>query len=102
VQFTGNKLVLELQQLLYLTPFIPLLPRVIFQIHQHDYRLLSGIYGNSINDPTSLGMFYSVMCGFFLFPRPGHAVQFQSSSTCPNDIMRTFLESPTEKPDACC
>jgi len=37
---------------------------------------------------------------FFLFPGVGHAVQ--ARSTCPDDIMRTFLENPTEKPDASC
>jgi len=67
VHFTGNDLVLWLQNSLYFTASIPLLPRVIFQIRQHDYtllsRILSLIYGSSSNDAGSWGMFYSVMCG---------------------------------------
>ena len=186
VKFTGNDLVLGLRQALYTTGLIPQLPRVIFQIRQHDYTLLSRIYGSSSDDTMSWGLFYSVECGedmafttrhaletsvqglppqaqpalldldlsffstcqfwemkpvpaiqkepvrstiptlilqgeydpatppangmlaaqtlrksyFFLVPGVGHAVQ--ARSTCPDDIMRTFLENPTEKPDASC
>jgi pimeloyl-ACP methyl ester carboxylesterase len=63
VQFTGNDLVLWLRQSLYSTYLIPELPRVIFQIRQHDYTQLASISGNSIDDTTSWGMFFSVMCG---------------------------------------
>ncbi len=63
VRFTGNDLVLWLRKSLYVAGFIPQLPDAIFQIRQHDYTLLSKIYGNSINDTMSWGMFYSVMCG---------------------------------------
>ncbi len=187
VHFTGNALVQWLRDSLYFTPVIPLLPRVIFQIRQHDYTLLSQIYGNRINDTMNWGLFYSVMCGedaafttlhalqtsaqglpsqirpglldislslssacqfwrvkavpsvqkepvtssiptlilqgeydpvtppangmlaaqtlsksyFFLFPGVGHGVH-ALTSTCPDDIMRTFLENPTEKPNASC
>jgi TAP-like protein len=38
---------------------------------------------------------------FFLFPGVGHRVH-SSTSTCPNEIIGTFLENPTEKPDAKC
>src|SRR3989440_6318474 len=186
VKFTGNDLVLGLRQALYTTGLIPQLPRVIFQIRQHDYTLLSRIYGSSSDDTMSWGLFYSVECGedmafttrhaletsvqglppqaqpalldldlsffstcqfwemkpvpaiqkepvrstiptlilqgeydpatppangmlaaqtlrksyFFLVPGVGHAVQ--ARSTCPDDIMRTFLENPTAKPDASC
>jgi pimeloyl-ACP methyl ester carboxylesterase len=171
---------------LYDTSPISQLPRVIFQIRQHNYTLLSGLYGSSNNDTMSWGLFYSVYCSedaafttqhalqtsvqglppqaqpalldyvmssfsvcqfwgmkpvpaiqkepvrntiptlilqgeydpvtppangmlaaqtlsksyFFLFPGVGHAVQ--DHSTCPNDIIRTFLENPTEKPNASC
>jgi pimeloyl-ACP methyl ester carboxylesterase len=37
---------------------------------------------------------------FFLFPGLGHGVQ--AHSNCPNVIMFTFLDKPTEKPDASC
>jgi pimeloyl-ACP methyl ester carboxylesterase len=63
VHFTGNDLVLWLRQSLYFTWFIPQLPAAILQIRQHDYTLLSQIYGSSINDTMNRGMFYSVMCG---------------------------------------
>jgi pimeloyl-ACP methyl ester carboxylesterase len=63
VHFTGNDLVLWLRQSLYFTWFIPELPAVIFQIRQHDYTQLAQIYGKSINDTISRGMFYSVECG---------------------------------------
>jgi pimeloyl-ACP methyl ester carboxylesterase len=63
VHFTGNDLVLWLRQSMYATGFIPQLPAAIFHIHQHDYRLLSLIYGSNIIDTMSWGMFYSVMCG---------------------------------------
>jgi pimeloyl-ACP methyl ester carboxylesterase len=183
--FTGNDLVLWLQQALYDATAIPQLPAVIFQLRQHNYTLLPRSDGSS-NDTMSWGMFYSVMCGedaafttqhavqasvqvlppqvqpalldfvmssfsvcqfwgmkpvpaiqkepvrstiptlilqgeydprtppangmlagqtlsksyFFLFPGLSHGVQ--ANSTCPNVIMFTFLDKPTEKPDASC
>jgi pimeloyl-ACP methyl ester carboxylesterase len=63
VYFTGNDLVLWLRQALYSTDLIPVLPAAIFQMRQHDYTLLSRIYGNLIDTTSSLGLFYSVMCG---------------------------------------
>jgi pimeloyl-ACP methyl ester carboxylesterase len=63
VHFTGNDLVLWLRQSLYNTDLIPLLPRVLFQIRQHDYTQLASIYGNTIDTTSSIGLFYSVMCG---------------------------------------
>jgi pimeloyl-ACP methyl ester carboxylesterase len=63
VHFTGNDLVLWVRQSLYSTNLIPVLPRVIFHIRQHDYTLLSRMYdSSSSNDTMSWGMFYSVMC----------------------------------------
>jgi len=63
VNFTGNDLVLWLRQSLFTTALIPQLPRVLFQMRQHDYTQLSQIYGNSIDTTSSIGLFYSVMCG---------------------------------------
>jgi len=63
VNFTGNDLVLWLRQSLFTTALIPQLPRVLFQMRQHDYTQLSQIYGNSIDTTTSIGLFYSVLCG---------------------------------------
>jgi pimeloyl-ACP methyl ester carboxylesterase len=63
VHFTGNDLVLWLRESLYYTSLIPQLPAVIFQMRQHDYTQLASIYGNSINDTMSWGLFYSVECG---------------------------------------
>ena len=63
VHFTGNDLVLWLQQSLYHTQFISQLPAVIFQIRNHDYEQLVFILGYLIDDTMSWGMFYSVMCG---------------------------------------
>ena len=61
--FTGNDLVLWLQQALYTTQLIPQLPGVIFQIRQHDYTQLASIYGNLIKTTESFGLFYSIECG---------------------------------------
>jgi pimeloyl-ACP methyl ester carboxylesterase len=65
--FTGNDLVLWLQNALKFTAAIPLLPEAIFEIRQHDYtllsRLLSLIDSSNSNTTGSWGMFYSVMCG---------------------------------------
>ena len=63
VHFTGNDLVLWLRGALYETRLIPQLPAVIFHIRQRDYTQLAQIYGTSINDTMSWGLFYSVMCG---------------------------------------
>ncbi len=63
VHFTGNDLVLWLQQSLYRTQLISQLPAVIFRIRSHDYEQLVSILGNLIDDTMSWGMFYSVMCG---------------------------------------
>ena len=63
VKFTGNDLVLWLRQSLYTTSLIPMLPAVIFHIRQHDYTQLAQIYGNSIDNTSSIGLFYSIECG---------------------------------------
>jgi pimeloyl-ACP methyl ester carboxylesterase len=63
VHFTGNDLVLWLQQALYSTFLIPQLPSMIYQIRHHDYTQLASFYGNSPNDTASMGLFYSIECG---------------------------------------
>ncbi len=63
VHFTGNDFVLWLREALYFTYLIPQLPAVIFQMRQHDYTQLASIYGNLIDTTSSIGLFYSVMCG---------------------------------------
>lgn len=63
VSFAGDDLMFWLFSALYVTQYIPLLPEAIFQIRDHDYRLLSFIYGNvEFDDTFSDGMFYSTTC----------------------------------------
>jgi pimeloyl-ACP methyl ester carboxylesterase len=48
---------------LYVTQFIPVLPQMIFQVRNHNYTLLSQIYGAvEFDDTFSDGMFYSDEC----------------------------------------
>ena len=54
---------LWVRQALYHTYFIPQLPAVIFQMRQHEYTQLASISGNLIDTTSSIGLFYSVMCG---------------------------------------
>jgi pimeloyl-ACP methyl ester carboxylesterase len=75
VHLTGNDLVLWLRQSMYVTGFIPQLPAAIFQIRQHNYTLLSQIYGRNINDTGSRGLFYSVMCGEDMAFTTRHALE---------------------------
>lgn len=74
MHFTGNDLVLWLQQALYDTTAIPQLPAVIFQIRRHDYTLLPQI-DSSNNDTMSWGLFYSIYCGEDAAFTTQHAVQ---------------------------
>jgi pimeloyl-ACP methyl ester carboxylesterase len=63
VSFAGDDLIFWLFSALYVTEFIPLLPETIFQIRNHDSRLLSQIYGAvEFDDTFSDGMFYSTTC----------------------------------------
>ncbi len=75
VHFTGNDLVLWLRQALYSTYFIPQLPAVIFQLRQHEYTQLASIYGNLIDTTSSIGLFYSVMCGEDMAFTTQHALE---------------------------
>jgi pimeloyl-ACP methyl ester carboxylesterase len=59
----GDDFVFLLFQALYVTQAIPELPQMIFQIRDHNYTLLSQIYGAIEFDQTfSDGMFYAVEC----------------------------------------
>ena len=63
VSFGGNALVSWLFSTLYVTAFIPRLPRTIYQIHAHNYSQLSSLYGSlHFNHTFSAGMFYSTTC----------------------------------------
>ena len=92
VHFTGNDLVLWLRQSLYFTWFIPQLPAAIFQIRQHDYTLLSQIYGSSINPTMSAGLFYSVMCGEDMAFITQHDLE-TSAQGLPTQIQPALLDS---------
>jgi pimeloyl-ACP methyl ester carboxylesterase len=63
VHFTGNDLVLWVRQALYSTGLIPQLPALLFHMRQHDYTQLASISGTLIDTTSSIGLFYSVMCG---------------------------------------
>ncbi len=92
IHFSGNDLILWLRQSLYFAWFIPQLPATIFQIHQHNYTLLSQIYGNSINDTMSRGMFYSIMCGEDVAFTTRHALEL-SVQGLPFQAQPAFLDS---------
>src|SRR6266699_615099 len=63
VVMSGNDFVFVLCSALYVTQFIPVLPKMIFQMRGHNYALLSAIYGAvEFDDTFSDGMFYSDEC----------------------------------------
>ena len=63
VVMAGDDFVFLLFSAFYVTQFIPDLPRMIFQIRDHNYSLLSQIYGVvEFDDTSSDGMFYSDEC----------------------------------------
>ena len=63
VVVAGDDFVFVLFSALYVTQIIPVLPQMIFQVRNHDYTLLSQIYGTVEFDHTfSDGMFYSDEC----------------------------------------
>jgi pimeloyl-ACP methyl ester carboxylesterase len=63
VVMAGDDFVFVLFSALYVTQFIPVLPQMIFQVRDHNYTLLSRIYGTVEFDNTfSDGMFYSDEC----------------------------------------
>ena len=63
VVMAGDDFVFVLFSALYVTQFIPVLPKMIFQMRDHNYALLSAIYGAvEFDDTFSDGMFYSDEC----------------------------------------
>jgi pimeloyl-ACP methyl ester carboxylesterase len=63
VVMAGNDFVFVLFSALYVTQFIPALPRMIAQVRDHNYTLLSRIFGAvEFNDYFSDGLFYSAEC----------------------------------------
>ncbi len=63
VVMAGDDFVFVLFSALYDTQLIPALPKMIFQVRNHDYTLLSRVYGIvEFNDDFSYGMFYSDEC----------------------------------------
>src|SRR5947208_14547050 len=59
----GDDFVFVLFSALYVTQFIPVLPQMIFQMRNHNYALLSQIYGAvEFDDTFSDGMFYADEC----------------------------------------
>ena len=63
VVIAGDDFVFVLFSALYATQIIPALPKMIFQVRDKDYTLLSQIYGDvEFDDTFSYGMFYSDEC----------------------------------------
>jgi len=63
VVMAGNDFVFVLFSALYASSIIPALPKMIFQVRDHNYALLSPIYGAvEFDDTFSYGMFYSDEC----------------------------------------
>ena len=63
VVMAGNDFVFVLFSALYASPIIPALPKMIFQVRDHDYSILSQVYGAvEFDDTFSDGMFYSDEC----------------------------------------
>ncbi len=63
VVMAGDDFVFVLFSALYVSQFIPALPHMIFQIRDHNYTILSQVYGAVEFDNTfSDGMFYSDEC----------------------------------------
>jgi len=64
VLLNGDGLVNWLFSALYVTEFIPMLPEIIMQIRQGDYKLIAQFYGELVfRSDISYGMYYSVECG---------------------------------------
>ena len=63
VTMAGDDFVSILFSALYASQIIPVLPKMIFQVRDHNYTLLSQIYGIvGFDDTFSYGMFYSDEC----------------------------------------
>ncbi len=63
VTMAGDDFVFVLFSALYASPIIPALPKMIFQVRDHNYSILSQVYGAvEFDDTFSDGMFYSDEC----------------------------------------
>ncbi|WP_165423663.1 alpha/beta fold hydrolase [Ktedonosporobacter rubrisoli] len=63
VVMAGDDFVFLLFSALYVTQYIPDLPRMIFEVRDHDYTTLAQMFGNlEFDDTFSDGMFYSDEC----------------------------------------
>ena len=50
-------------QMLYVTDMVPLVPRIIFQVRDHDYAFLENILALTVFDKSlNIGMYFSVVC----------------------------------------
>ncbi len=64
VLLTGGRLADLLFQTLYVTPFIPVLPKAIYTASNGNYDLVSKLYGTlEFDDSIALGQYYSFECG---------------------------------------
>ena len=100
MHFTGNDLVLWVRQALYDTSLIPQLPAVLFQLRQHEYTQLASIYGNGIDIPGSIGLFYSVMCGEDMAFTKQHDLEI-SVQGLPSPIQPALLDFLLSRYSAC-
>lgn len=63
ITFAGDDLIGWTFSMLYVTSFIPVIPKIIFQIKAHNYFLLADAYGLiGFDDTLSQGLFYSATC----------------------------------------
>ncbi len=59
----GDTLISAVIQMLYLTDFIPLIPRVIYNVRASDYSFIEQVLSLVVFDRSvNLGMYYSVLC----------------------------------------
>jgi pimeloyl-ACP methyl ester carboxylesterase len=101
VVMAGDDLVFVLFSALYVTQIIPVLPQMIFQVRDHNYTLLSRIYGAIEFDHTfSDGMFYSDECSedwAFLTP---HDITVAMQGVTPQ-IQPAFRADLQQEYDSC-
>ena len=93
VLFSGDDLVQGVRAALYQTSLLPILPAVIYQLHRHDYTLLSQLYSAlAQSDTINWGMYYSVECGemmaFTTLPELRAAVQVVEPESRPYFLAR--------------
>lgn len=70
----GDTLISGVVQMLYLTDWIPLIPRVIYSVRAGDYSFMERVLSLVVFDRTmSLGMYFSVLCAEDADFQPGDA-----------------------------